>query len=70
MAFLGHLARLGGTDVIQGFIHLGDDVEAVEDVQRPGTFLTDHVQVRLPHVRADKLDLGRELLSDDGGSQL
>src|SRR5216684_1534333 len=51
-------------------IHLGDDVEAVEDVQRLGTFLTDHVQVRLPHVRANKLDLGSELLSDDGEETL
>ena len=57
VAVLGHLARLGGADLIQGLIHLGDDVEAIEDVQRLGTFLADHVQVGLPHVRADKLDL-------------
>src|SRR5713226_6178066 len=70
VALLGHLARLGGADLIQRLIHLGDDVEAVEDVQRLGTFLTDHVQVRLPHVRANKLDLGSELLSDDGEETL
>ena len=34
MAVLGHLARLRGADIIQRLIHLGDDVETVEDVQR------------------------------------
>jgi len=32
MTLLGHLARFGGADLIQRLIHLGDDVEAVEDV--------------------------------------
>jgi len=40
-------------------------MEAIEDMQRLGTFLADHVQVGLPHVGADELDLGRELFSDD-----
>src|SRR5438132_544491 len=39
-------------------------MKAVEDMQRLGTFLADHVQVGLPHVRADKLDLRSQLLSD------
>jgi hypothetical protein len=45
-------------------------VEAVEDVQRLGTFLADHVQVRRLHVRADKPDLRREWLSDGGEETL
>jgi Tol biopolymer transport system component len=41
-------------------------VEAVENVQRLGTLLANHVQAGLPHIRADELDLGSELLTDDG----
>jgi hypothetical protein len=59
-----------GADVVQGLVHLDDDVEVVQDVQRPRTSLADYIQVRLPHVRADKLDLGSELLSDDGEETL
>src|ERR1019366_4815971 len=70
MTFRGHLAGLGGADLIQRLIHLGDDVDAVEDMQRLGTFLTDHLQVGLPHIRADELDLRSELLSDDGEETL
>jgi len=70
MTLLGHLARLGGADFIQGLIHLGDDVEAIEDVQRLGAFLADHVQVGLPHIGADRLALGSQLLSDDGEESL
>src|SRR5215469_7075979 len=70
MALLSHPARFGGADFVQGFVHLGDDVEAVEDVQRLRAFLTDHVQVGLPHIRADELDLHSELLSDGGEEAL
>ena len=70
MAVLSHPARFGGADLIQRLVHLGDDVEAVENVQRLGTFVADHVQVGLPHVRADKLDLGSEFLSDDSEEAL
>src|SRR5664280_2825182 len=66
----GPLEMLGGADLIQRFIHLGDDVEAVEDMQRLGTFLANHIQVGLPHIRADELDLRSELLSDDGEETL
>jgi hypothetical protein len=48
VAVLGNLARFSGADFIQRLIHLGDDLEAVEDVRRMGTFLADHVQVGLP----------------------
>jgi hypothetical protein len=45
-------------------------MKAVEDMQCLGTFLADHVQVGLPHVRADKLDLRSQLLSDGGEETL
>jgi hypothetical protein len=70
MAILSHLPGFSGADLIQRLIHLGDNVEAVEDVQRLGTPLADHVQVGLPHVGADKLDLRRQLFSDDGEETL
>src|SRR5271167_4743323 len=70
MTFLGHLAGLSGADLIQRLIHLGDDVEAVEDMQGLGTFLADHIQVGSPHIRTDELDLRSELLSDDGEETL
>ena len=61
MALLSHPARFGGANLVQRLVHLGDDVKAVEDMQRLGTFLADHVQVGLPHVRADELDLRSQL---------
>src|SRR5271165_596949 len=39
-------------------------------MQRLGTFLADHIQVGLPHIGADELDLRRELLTDDGEETL
>ena len=45
MTVLGHPSRFGGADLVQRLVHLGDDVEAVEDVQRLGTFLADDVQM-------------------------
>src|ERR1700676_264981 len=45
-----------GPNLIEGFVHLGGNVIAVEDVQRVGRVLGDDVQIGLPHVRADELD--------------
>ena len=70
MTVLSHLAGFGGADVVQGLVHFGDDVEAIEDVKRLRAFLPDHLQVRLPHIRADELDLGREFLPDHGEEAL
>jgi len=54
---MSHVAGFAGAHLVQGGIHLGYDVEAVEDVQGLRAFLADDVQVGLPHVRADELDL-------------
>jgi hypothetical protein len=43
-------------DVIKGFVHFRHDVKSIENIHRVGTTLTDHPQVRLPHVRADEFD--------------
>ena len=34
MAVLGHFAGLGSAHIIQRLVHLGDDVDSVEDVER------------------------------------
>src|SRR5487761_139615 len=50
------LARLLRPHIIDRLVHLGGDVIAIEDVERAGCALGDYVQIRLPHVRADKAD--------------
>jgi hypothetical protein len=64
------LARLGGANLIQGLVHFRDDVEAVQNMQGQGTLLADHLQVGLPHIGADKQNLGSHLLADDGKEAL
>src|ERR1022692_2432416 len=66
MAFLCHLAGLGGADVVQRLVHLGDHVDAVQDVQRLRTIVADHIQVGLPHIRAHELDLCSQFFSNEG----
>ena len=39
-------------------------MKAVQDVQRLGTLLTNHVQIGLPHIRTDEFDLRGELVTD------
>ncbi|MDT0497721.1 hypothetical protein RM530_10140 [Algiphilus sp. W345] len=56
IAIAGHAPGLGGAHIVDGQIHLGDDVEAVGDIQRPGAVLGDQLEAGLPHVRADELD--------------
>jgi len=45
-----HSARFLGADLVERLVHFRDDMEAVENVQGVGTFLTDNLQVGLPHV--------------------
>ena len=66
MAVLSHLAGLGGADLVQGLVHLGDHVETVQDAQRLGAVVADHIQVGLPHIRAHELDLRRQFFSHEG----
>jgi len=53
----GQSARLGGAHVVHRVVHLGDDMEAVEDVDRLAAAFADHLQIGLPHVRAAAEDL-------------
>jgi len=70
VSLLGHPAGLGGAHFVQRLVHFGDDVEAIQDVQRLGTVATDHIQVGLPHIRADELDLRRQFFSNEGEESL
>ena len=47
IAVLGHLAALGGAHVVEGFIHLGDDVKTVEDVECLQAFVANHAEIGL-----------------------
>ena len=67
---LGHLARRARAHIIHRFIHLGDDVKTVQDVHCLRTFLADHPEVRLPHVRAGECDLGAQFRPDHGEEAL
>jgi hypothetical protein len=41
-------------------------MEAVEDVESLAAPFVDHPQVRLPHVRAYKLDLSSQVVANEG----
>jgi|HubBroStandDraft_2_1064218.scaffolds.fasta_scaffold03183_9 hypothetical protein len=45
-ALTSHAAGFLGTDVVQCLVHIGDDVKAVEDMQRLGAVFTDRLQRR------------------------
>jgi hypothetical protein len=64
------LFGLRGSNIIHRLVHLGDNVEPVEDVEGLGTLFASHTQIGLPHVRADKLDLCRQLRADHGKETL
>ena len=54
-----HAAGFLGTDVVQCLVHIGNDVEAVEDMQRLGAVLADELQIGFPHVGTDEDDFGK-----------
>jgi hypothetical protein len=60
MSVLLHFASLGSGYVVEGFIHLGDDMKAVKDVESVGASLANHAQVGLSHVGAYELDFRGE----------
>ena len=51
------------TNLIEGLVQVGYQVEAIEDVQRLGCLFLDHFEVRLPQIRADVEDLAALLRS-------
>src|SRR6267142_1916307 len=70
IAGLGHAAVLGGADLVEGLVHFGDDVKAIQDVKGLGALFADDAQVGLPHVRADELNLGSQVWSNEGEESL
>jgi len=40
-------------DLVERFIEIGDDMEAIEHVKRLRDLLGDHLEVWLPHIRTD-----------------
>jgi len=65
-----HAAGLLRTDVVQSLVHVGDDVEAVKDMQRLGAVFADEFQIGFPHVGADEDDFGNDVLAHSGEESL
>ena len=70
MAVLFHFASLSGPHVVEGLIHFGDEVKAVEDVQGLATIPANHLEVGFPHVGANELDFGGELFAQHSEESL
>ena len=58
--------KLGRNSTVSYYIR----IEPIENMQRLGTFLADDLQIGLPHVRADKRDLGNDRPPYDGKQPL
>src|ERR1017187_3129551 len=65
-----HAAGFLGTDVVPCLVHIGDDVEAVEDMQGFGAVFADELQIGFPHVGADEYDLGNYVFAHSGEESL
>ena len=55
---------------VERLVHIGDDVEAVEDMQRLGAVFADEFQIGFPHVGADEGDFGNHVLAHGGEESL
>ena len=64
VAVLSHAPRLVSANLIEGEVCLGDDMEAIEDIQCAGAVPGDQLEIGPPHVRAHELDLLRQHRSD------
>jgi len=62
--------RDSAAHVVEGFIHLGDDVKTVEDVECLRAFVANHAEIGLSHVGANELDMGAEFCSEHGEESL
>src|SRR5438552_11689256 len=52
-----HSARFLGANLVKRLVHIGDDVEAVEDMQSLGASFADELQVNLrAHGRKESLE--------------
>lgn len=57
-------ARLGAAHLIDGLVEVRGDVKAVQDVERVTDFGGDDLEVRFPHVAADKAQAIDDLRSE------
>src|SRR5215475_7399830 len=48
--FASHAARFLGANVVERLVHIGGDVEAVEDMQSLSASFADELEVRFSHV--------------------
>jgi hypothetical protein len=58
-----HEAGFLGTNVVECLVHIGDDVEAIEDMQGLGAVFADERQIGFPHVGTDEYDFGNYVLA-------
>src|SRR5437899_7664908 len=65
-----HAAGFFGTDIVQCLVHIGDDVEAVEDMQGLGAVFAEELQIGFPHVGADEYDFGNYVFAHSGEESL
>src|SRR3984893_18347517 len=56
--------------MVERLVHIGDDVEAVEDMQRLRAVFADQLQIGFPHVGADEYDFGNYVLAHSGEESL
>src|SRR5215467_5101359 len=66
ITILGQPASFASAHFIERLVHLGDDVEAIENVHRIAATLADDAQIRLPHIRAHVFDFLRQGRADQG----
>src|SRR5262249_28589817 len=59
-----------GPDVVERLVHIGDDMEAIGNMQGLRTVLSGELPIRYRHVRANEGDLGNDLLAHGGEEAL
>ena len=59
-----------GADLIESLVHLGHDMETIEDMERLGALFADDLQIGFPHIGTDEDDLGGQFVADGGEESL
>ncbi len=59
-----------GANPVERLVHVGDNLEAVEDMQSLGASFADELRVRFPYIGTDEADLGDDLLAHGGKQSL
>ena len=69
-AFAFHAAGFLRANLVECLVHIGDDVETIEDMQCLAASFADELQIRFPHIGADEADLGDDVLARGGEESL